>query len=88
MAEWQSQKQHRRDGGVGRLLKSHVEDGVHVHLFVRRDRKLAGSQGAPFTYCGEVKFVDWSGDAPITIDWQLDPPLPSHLIGLFGVQQS
>ena len=84
---WQSQNQHRRDGAVGRLLKSHVEEGVHVHLFVRRDRKLAGSQGAPFIYCGEVKFVDWSGDAPITIDWQLDPPLPTHLIGLFGAQR-
>ena len=85
---WQSQNQHRRDGAVGRLLKSHVEEGVHVHLFVRRDRKLAGSQGAPFTYCGEVKFVDWSGDAPITIDWQLDPPLPTYLVGLFGAQQA
>lgn len=76
---WQSQNRHSRDGAVGRLLKSHVEEGVHIHLFVRRDRKRAESQGAPFIYCGEVKFIDWSGDAPITIDWQLDPPLPTHL---------
>jgi superfamily II DNA or RNA helicase/diadenosine tetraphosphate (Ap4A) HIT family hydrolase len=83
---WQSQNQHRQDSAVGKLLKNHVSDGVHVHLFVRRDRKLRGSQGAPFTYCGEVKFVDWSGDEPITIDWKLDPPLANHLIGLFGIE--
>ncbi len=82
---WQSQNKHRRQAGVGQLLKNHQKSGVHVHLFVRRDRKLGGGKGAPFTYYGVVAFLSWSGDAPISIEGQLINAIPTHLAGRFGV---
>jgi hypothetical protein len=49
-----------------------------VHLFVRRAKKIKGKQ-APFVYCGQVGFVDWEGDAPVTVRWRLPEPVPQPL---------
>jgi hypothetical protein len=49
-----------------------------VHLFVRRTQKVQG-QPASFVYCGEVAFVDWEGDAPITVRWRLAESVPEAL---------
>jgi hypothetical protein len=49
-----------------------------VHLFVRSE-KLRGTTAAPFLYLGQPKFVDWHGEKPITITWDLPEPVPDHL---------
>ena len=73
-------------GKVGRALKDHDEQGLDVHLFVRSTAKH-GSKGAPFTYCGQVDFVEWEGEKPITVQWRLREELPARLRERFGVQQ-
>jgi hypothetical protein len=50
-----------------------------VHLFVRRQSKITG-RAAPFVYCGEVDFIEWEGERPITVRWQLREPLPQRLV--------
>ena len=46
------------------MIRNHRALGLHVHLLVRPTKKT-GSQPTPFTYCGEVDFADWEGEAPI-----------------------
>lgn len=73
--EWQSQNRTTQSSKAGLALKNHREQGIAVHLFVRRLPKTQRGTGAPFTYCGDVSFVSWEGDAPITIRWRLPEAL-------------
>jgi superfamily II DNA or RNA helicase/HKD family nuclease len=76
--QWQSQNRTRRDSAEGRAISGHRELGYRVHLFVRRAKKIKGKQ-APFVYCGEVRFVDWEGDGPVTVRWRLAEAVPQPL---------
>jgi Domain of unknown function (DUF3427) len=53
--------------------------GIPVHLFVRKTSKIAGGGSAPFTYCGDVEFVEWEGEKPITVRWRLPEALPERV---------
>jgi hypothetical protein len=74
---WQSQNRTRQSSTHGQIIlqKHH---GYRIHLFVRPSKKR-GTTASPFTYCGEVNFVSWIGDAPITVTWNLEAPVPNHL---------
>jgi superfamily II DNA or RNA helicase len=82
--QWQSQNRTRQDSAHGQLIRDHAARGVRVHLFVRAEKKR-GATSAPFVYCGPVTFVDWQGDAPITVHWKLEPALPDRLVREFTV---
>ncbi|MBK6277973.1 MAG: DUF3427 domain-containing protein [Gammaproteobacteria bacterium] len=77
--EWQSQNQTRRDSKAGRSIIDHRAQGIDVHLFVRPRSKLKNSKACPFTYCGQVDFVSWERDNPITVLWKLHQPVPDRL---------
>jgi Domain of unknown function (DUF3427) len=81
---WQSQNRTTRTSKHGQLLSNHRANGKRVHLFVRPTKKT-GSKPTPFIYCGEVDFVSWEGDAPISIKWQLRQAVPPQLHSLLGV---
>lgn len=82
---WVSQNKHARDGAIGKMLKRHAQQGVQIHLFVRATRKTPRGTGAPFTYCGDVGFVDWEGSKPIKISWRLNAPVPEYLRSRFSI---
>lgn len=82
--EWQSQNRTRRDSAHGELLRDHAKKGIAVHIFVRRSKKRSGRPSG-LTYCGEVQFVDWEGDEPVTIRWRMDQSLPDRLKQSFKV---
>lgn len=84
--EMQSQNRTRQESEVSQAIKHHQERGIAVHLFVRKRKRAQGGGAAPFVYCGEVEFVSWEGERPITIRWKLSEPLLSHLRELFGVE--
>lgn len=81
---WQSQNQTKQESKPGREIRNHKEMGVLVHLFVRRDSKTPTGKGAPFYYCGDVEFVDWQGEMPITVQWRLRETLPPRLQATFA----
>jgi superfamily II DNA or RNA helicase len=81
---WQSQNRTTRASKHGQILSNHVSQGKRVHLFVRPTKKT-GSKPTPFLYCGEVDFVSWEGDAPISIRWRLREAVPPALRGALGV---
>jgi hypothetical protein len=69
--QWQSKNCARRDDPPPcRLISGHKAQGIPVHLFVRNASKIPGGASAPFVYCGDVEFVDWDREKPITIRWQ------------------
>ena len=82
--EWKSQNRHRRESTPGKRMRTHVENGVQVHLLVRKNKRI-DNNAAPFVYCGEVDFQDWEGDKPITIRWRLHEPLTPELRAMFEV---
>jgi hypothetical protein len=71
---------------AGALLKDHVARGQHIHLFVRPKGKIRG-ETQPFHYLGELDFVRWEGDSPITVWWTLRNPVPRELHQLLRVPQ-
>ena len=76
--QWQSQNRTTQKGKVGQALKNQQERSINVHLFVRRTGKVEG-RAAPFTYCGQLEFVSWKGEKPITMTWRLRSALPPRL---------
>jgi hypothetical protein len=80
--QWQSQNRTTQESRHGQILQQHQERGVSVHLFVRRTKKINGKP-APFYYCGPVRFENWHGERPITIEWRLPTPVPDRLKQLF-----
>lgn len=81
---WQSQNRTAQKSKHGQMLHNHLNMGTHVHLFVRPTKKT-GQKPTPFTYCGEVEFVSWEGNNPVTIRWRLKERMPPQLRTLLRV---
>jgi superfamily II DNA or RNA helicase/HKD family nuclease/diadenosine tetraphosphate (Ap4A) HIT family hydrolase len=81
--EWQSQNRTGQDSGDGRDIRHHVERGFAVHLFVRGQKRMPGG-AAPFIYCGDVQFLEWHGDRPITVRWKLPTDVPDSVWASLG----
>jgi len=86
--QWQSQNRTTQASKNGREIRNHVKLGIKVNLFVRRSAKTPNGTGAPFYYCGEVEFIEWHGEKPITVQWRLKNPLPERLWNSFKIPQS
>jgi hypothetical protein len=77
--QWQSQNQTKRDSKAGESIRDHAKLGIDAHLFVRPRSKLRNSTACPLTYCGQVDFVSWERDNPITVVWRLREAVPDRL---------
>ena len=75
---WQSQNRTTQNSKHGQMIRNHCALGLQVHLLVRKTKKI-GSKPAPFIYCGEVDFVSWEREAPISVTWHLREALPPAL---------
>jgi SOS-response transcriptional repressor LexA len=67
---WQSQNSTTPESKKGRALIDHESKGTQVHLFVR-DHKLLNGKAAPFRYYGQVTYLNHSGRAPMSIEWEV-----------------
>lgn len=75
---WQSQNRTTQRSTHGQIIRQALP-GYAIHLLVRATKKR-GQSATPFIYCGEVYFRDWNGEAPITVEWALRSPIPTHLL--------
>ncbi len=82
--EWKSQNRTTQASPAGQAICKHAEHGTPVHLFLRKTGKIKG-KAAPFIYCGQVDFVEWQGEKPITVQWRLREPLSDRLARLMEV---
>ena len=79
---WQSQNKTTQSSKVGQAIKNHAQQGVSAHLFVRKSKKEQG-RAAPFVYCGDVSFVSWEGEQPISVTWKLRAPVPERVLTIW-----
>lgn len=77
--QWQSQNSMSQMSKRGQQLLNHDQLGMAIHLFVRKTKKQA-NRAAPFTYCGEVEFISWEGDKPVTVQWSLGSSAPDAFL--------
>jgi len=83
--ECQSQNQTTQSSKPGQEIRNHAQLGIDVHLFARREKKTPGGTGASFYYCGDLEFLSWEGEKPITLQWKLANPLPERLQNSFRI---
>jgi Domain of unknown function (DUF3427) len=81
---WQSQNRTTQASKHGQLLRNHQTRDQRVHLLVRPTKKT-GAKPTPFVYCGQVDFISWEGEAPISIRWQLREAVPPMLHNVLSV---
>lgn len=82
--QWQSQNRTAQTSTVGQEIRNHRERGINVHLFVRKQQKMAGKT-SPFLYAGSLEFMRWEGERPITVWWQLGEAVPERLREELGI---
>ncbi len=85
--QWQSQNRTTQASKHGQTIRGHQQLGVPVHLFVRSKTRGANGTAAPFLYAGQVEFVSWQGERPITVQWRLTTPVPTELMQALNVPQ-
>jgi len=83
---WQSQNRTTQGSKHGQMIQNHNALGLKVHLLVRKTKKI-GAKPAPFIYCGEVDFVSWENEAPISVVWRLREGLPKTLYSQLASSQ-
>jgi hypothetical protein len=81
--EWVSQNRTAQDSKHGRMIRRHREQNLKVLLFVRKHAKALG-KAAEFIYCGELDYISWKGNRPITVRWKLRDALPPHIFEHLG----
>jgi hypothetical protein len=84
--EWQSQNRTTQRSSLGQAIKHHRERQISVHLFVRKHPKQE-ARAAPFVYCGQLEFLDWEGEKPISVRWRLTTPMSERLQLFFGTAE-
>jgi hypothetical protein len=82
---WQSQNRTTQASRHGRIISCELP-GFAIHLFVRPSKRITG-KGAPFIYCGDLDFVSWEGEQPITVVWSLRSPIPQALQESLRIEQ-
>jgi len=80
---WQSQNNTAPTGAKGKAIINHAANSGRVHLFVRKN-KLEASKGAPFYYCGGLKYLQHKGAKPMNVQWLLERPLGKELYEYFS----
>ncbi|GGA05063.1 DNA repair helicase [Paenibacillus marchantiophytorum] len=75
---WQSQNATSHESQRGQEFIHHTSKEIHIHLFVRKFEKMH-NEVLPFTYLGEIDYVNSHGDKPMNITWKLHDPIPEAM---------
>lgn len=80
---WQSQNRTtpENEKGLG-VIESSDRPGS-IFLFVRKFNKIKG-KGAPFTFCGRLRYSEHTGSSPMDVDFEMESPLTAGLYEFFG----
>jgi len=76
--QWQSQNRTRQESAQGQKFREPHKYGKTIHLFIR-PKKDENNMTVPFHYCGVPRFIDWKGEQPITVKWELSEAVPEYL---------
>ena len=77
---WQSQSNTSAESPTGKRYINHQSEGYTPLIFVREERKRKGGLAEPYYFLGSAKYVSHEGSRPISFIWELDYPMPAHLV--------
>ncbi|WP_297337949.1 DEAD/DEAH box helicase [Algoriphagus sp.] len=76
---WQSQNSARPDTGKGLSYINHKDSGKRILLFVREEKQNQFKNTMGYVFIGEGKFREYYGSKPMSINWELNEPIPPFL---------
>jgi superfamily II DNA or RNA helicase len=76
---WQTQNQSRPDLGKGLSYVNHIKTNKRILLFVREKAKNEFGNSLGYVFIGEGKLKDHKGSKPMSINWELEEPMPHYL---------
>lgn len=76
---WQSQNSARPDIGKGLSYITHKNTGKRILLFVREEKQNEYKNTLGYVFIGEGKIKDYYGSKPMSINWELNEPIPPFL---------
>ncbi|KJD35153.1 restriction endonuclease subunit R [Tamlana sedimentorum] len=76
---WQTQNSARPDKGKGLSYIKHQEENKRILLFVREKAKDEFGNTKGYVFIGEGNLKDYYGSKPMSINWELNEPMPNYL---------
>ena len=76
---WQSQNAARPDTGKGLSYVNHKTTGKRILLFVREEKQNQFKNTMGYVFIGEGNIQDYYGSKPMSINWELNEPIPPFL---------
>ncbi|MGB3607912.1 DUF3427 domain-containing protein [Psychroserpens sp.] len=76
---WQTQNSARPDLGKGLSYIKHKEEEKRILLFVREKAKDEYGNSIGYVFIGEGELKDYKGSKPMSINWELQEPMPHYL---------
>ncbi|MCL7748772.1 DEAD/DEAH box helicase [Halalkalibacter alkaliphilus] len=76
--QWQTPNSTKQDSDRGRNIILNQERGINLHLFVRKYREIDGKV-EPYIYIGKGNTVEYKGDKPITVKFELETEVPANV---------
>ena len=76
---WQTQNSARPDKGKGLSYINHKSTEKRILLFVREKAKDEFGNSMGYVFSGEGELKDYKGAKPMSINWELQEPMPHYL---------
>ena len=76
---WQTQNSARPDKGKGLSYINHKSIEKRILLFVREKAKDEFGNSMGYVFIGEGELKDYRGSKPMSINWELQEPMPHYL---------
>jgi superfamily II DNA or RNA helicase len=76
---WQSQNKTSPESPVGISYIQHKEQQKTLLLFVREEKKDDYGLTSPYYFLGPVDYLSHRGAKPMSINWELQEPMPAFL---------
>lgn len=75
---WQSKSNYHQEFHRFLEIRNAKEINKPIQLFARRVNMI-DSKAVPFIYCGEIEFIDVTGNNPVNVNFKLKQPLSGAL---------
>ncbi|WP_409292726.1 DUF3427 domain-containing protein [Peribacillus sp. SCS-37] len=80
--QWQTPNAVSQQTDRGKNIIFNKDRGIHLHLFVRKYKKIDG-EIEPYIYIGKGNTIEYAGEKPITVQFQLEHEVPINLYNEF-----
>ena len=80
---WKSQNSAAPNSAKGKAIIGHASSNSRVHQFVCKNKPEA-NKGAPFYYCGDLRYLHHKDEKPMNVEWLLERALSEELLEFYS----